>query len=80
MSCFFCGSVDRTDEHIYTKWMRNGLQALPPTTVFMGPEPRPIRIDTGPTIVLKKGICGGFPAKETDYDVEALPPGTESAR
>ncbi len=59
MACIFCGSVvDKTDEHVYARWMRRGLNATGPTRVTVGPDQRFVRMDTGPTIILRKGVCG----------------------
>jgi hypothetical protein len=58
VTCVFCGStVSKTDEHVYAKWMRRGLQAEAPTTVTVGRENRFIRTDAGTTVVLHQGVC-----------------------
>ncbi len=58
MTCVRCGSaVSKTDEHVYARWMRKGIQAEARTTVTVGREDRFVRTDAGPTIVLRKGAC-----------------------
>lgn len=60
MTCVFCGSgISKTDEHVYARWMRKGIQAEARTTVTVGREERFVRTDAGPTIVLRKGVCRG---------------------
>jgi hypothetical protein len=60
VTCVFCGSgIWKTDEHVYARWMRKGIQAEARTTVTVGREERFVRTDAGPTIVLRKGVCRG---------------------
>ncbi len=58
MGCAYCGSeTEKTDEHVYAKWMREASYATGQTRMTLGDDPKPKRTYTGLYLALKDGVC-----------------------